>query len=71
MENVIVMNPKNGDILAMASYPDYDLNSPYTPNATLAKHMILFLVKKKVKLFIKCGQINQLQTHTNLVQYLR
>lgn len=35
--NVIVMNPKNGDILAMASYPDYDLNSPYTPNATLAK----------------------------------
>ena len=35
--NVIVMNPKNGDILAMASYPDYDLNSPYTPNATLAQ----------------------------------
>ncbi len=35
--NIIVMNPKNGDILAMASYPDYDLNSPYTPNSTLAK----------------------------------
>ena len=35
--NVIVMNPKNGDIIAMASYPDYDLNTPYTPNATLAK----------------------------------
>lgn len=35
--NVIVMNPKNGDILAMATYPDYDLNSPYTPNATLAQ----------------------------------
>ena len=35
--NVIVMNPKTGDILAMASYPDYDLNSPYTPNSTLAK----------------------------------
>ena len=30
------MNPKTGDILAMASYPDYDLNSPYTPNSTLA-----------------------------------
>ena len=27
--NVIVMNPKNGDILAMATYPGYDLNSPY------------------------------------------
>lgn len=35
--NVIVMNPKNGDILGMASYPDYDLNSPYTPNAKLAE----------------------------------
>ena len=35
--NIIVMNPKNGDILAMASYPNYDLNSPYTPNAYLAQ----------------------------------
>ena len=30
--NVIIMNPKNGDILAMATYPFYDLNSPYTIN---------------------------------------
>lgn len=35
--NVIVMDPKTGDILGMASYPDYDLNSPYTPNSTLAQ----------------------------------
>ncbi len=35
--NVIAMDPSTGDILAMASYPDYDLNSPYTPNSTLAK----------------------------------
>ncbi len=35
--NVIVMNPKTGDILAMSSYPDYDLNTPYTPNSTLAQ----------------------------------
>ena len=35
--NVIVMSPKTGDILAMASYPDYNLNEPYTPNETLAK----------------------------------
>ena len=27
--NIIVMNPKNGDILAMATYPDYNLNDPY------------------------------------------
>ena len=35
--NVIVINPKNGDILGMACYPDYNLNSPYTPNSTLAE----------------------------------
>lgn len=35
--NVIVMNPKNGNILGMACYPDYNLNSPYTPNSTLAE----------------------------------
>ena len=26
------MNPKNGDILAMATYPSYNLNEPYTIN---------------------------------------
>ena len=26
--NVIVMNPQNGNILAMATYPDYNLNDP-------------------------------------------
>ncbi len=29
--NVIIMNPNNGDILAMATYPDYNLNTPFTP----------------------------------------
>ena len=27
--NVVVMNPTNGDILAMATYPTYNLNKPY------------------------------------------
>ena len=27
--NIIVMNPQNGDILAMATYPDYNLNDPF------------------------------------------
>ena len=31
--SIIVMNPKNGDILALANYPDYDLNSPYQINS--------------------------------------
>ena len=33
--NVIIMNPNNGEILAMATYPDYDLNSPREPNEYL------------------------------------
>ena len=28
--NVIIINPNTGDILAMATYPDYNLNDPYT-----------------------------------------
>lgn len=32
---VIAMNPSTGDILAMASYPDYNLNSPSEPNESL------------------------------------
>ena len=35
--NAIVMDPTSGDILAMASYPDYNLNTPFTPNSTLQK----------------------------------
>ena len=35
--NCIVMNPKTGDILAMATYPNYDLNQPFTPNEYVAK----------------------------------
>ena len=29
--NIVVMNPQNGDILAMATYPSYNLNLPYEP----------------------------------------
>ena len=30
--NILIANPKTGDILAMAQYPNYDLNDPYTIN---------------------------------------
>ena len=30
--NILIANPKTGDILAMASYPNYDLNNPYQIN---------------------------------------
>lgn len=29
--NVIIMNPNTGDVLAMATYPNYNLNTPFTP----------------------------------------
>ena len=32
--NVIVMNPQNGEIMAMATYPDYNLNAPFVVEAT-------------------------------------
>ena len=35
--NVIVMNPSTGDVLAMATYPDYNLNTPYTINSNELK----------------------------------
>ena len=36
--NVIIMDPNTGDILAMATYPDYNLNTPFKPNETLSKN---------------------------------
>ena len=33
--NVIIENPTTGEILAMATYPDFNLNSPYEPNQTM------------------------------------
>lgn len=35
--NIIIMDPNTGDILAMASYPNYNLNDPFTPNEQLSK----------------------------------
>ena len=29
--NIVIMNPKTGDVLAMATYPSYNLNEPYEP----------------------------------------
>ncbi len=41
--NIVVMNPKNGDILAMATYPSYNLNSPYEPYTEELKESWEFL----------------------------
>ena len=36
--NIIMMDPTNGDILAMATYPDYNLNAPFEPNDSLKEN---------------------------------
>ena len=35
--NAIIMEPSTGNILAMASYPNYNLNSPFEPNTKESK----------------------------------
>ena len=30
--NIVIMNPKTGDVLAMATYPDFNLNTPFEPS---------------------------------------
>ncbi len=35
--NIVIMNPQNGDILAMAGYPDYNLNDPFAVDESLSK----------------------------------
>ena len=38
--NVIIMNPKNGEILAMAGYPNYNLNDPFMKNEEVTQSLI-------------------------------
>lgn len=54
--NVIIMNPNNGDILAMATYPDYNLNTPFTPTN---------MTEKQWKKLSSEQQSNTLQTIWN------
>ena len=52
--NVIVMNPQSGDILAMATYPNYDLNNPSSPenlNIPLEQWETIPAEEKSAKLY--------------------
>lgn len=45
---IIVMNPQNGEIYAMANYPTFDLNEPFTINdSELAKAWDTFTAEEK------------------------
>ena len=47
--NVIIMNPKNGEVLAMAGYPNYNLNDPFNSqqnsNSGYSKNEVLTTAK--------------------------
>ena len=49
----IVMNPKTGDILSMATYPDYDLNTPREPNEALSANWDEYTSTEKWDLLYK------------------
>ena len=49
----IVMDPSTGDILAIASYPDYDLNSPFTPNSYISENWDRLTTSEKSTLLQK------------------
>lgn len=69
--NIIIMNPKNGDILAMAGYPNYNLNSPYEPTTDdMKKCGILYHKQIKLKICKQCGEIKQYRILMNLDLHL-
>ena len=47
--NCIIMDPSNGHILAMASYPYYNLNDPYTPTSYYADNWDKLSKDEKLK----------------------
>ena len=50
--NIIIMNPNTGDILAMATYPSYDLNYPYEINNEQLKSLwdLMEITEKNIAL---------------------
>ena len=54
--NVIIMSPSTGDILAMATYPDYNLNTPFTPT---------YITTEEWNKLSSSDQSNQLQSIWN------
>lgn len=45
---VITMDPRNGQILGMASYPNYDLNDPYNTDDFLSAELALTMTESEI-----------------------
>lgn len=48
---VVIMDPRNGQVLGMASYPNYDLNKPYDVSHLLTEEEIEAMTDEEVGLF--------------------
>ena len=69
--NVIIMDPNTGDILAMATYPDYNLNSPYTPTHIDSKEWNKLSSEAQSNTYILYIRTEQFLTHMSLALYLK
>ena len=69
--NIVAMNPKTGDILAMATYPSYNLNEPYTINSEeLKNNWDNMKQKEKTKALQGMWRKKLFQIHMNPDLYL-
>lgn len=69
---IIVMNPQNGEVYAMANYPSFDLNDPFTiNNEELASIWGNMSEQEKMMHSIKCGEIQQSMILMNLEVHLK
>lgn len=69
--NVIIMDPNTGDILAMATYPDYNLNSPYTPTHIDSKEWNKLSSEAQSNTLYSLYKTEQFLTHMSLALYLK
>jgi len=68
---IVVMDPNNGDILAMTSKPDYDPNVPKEPiDDQLKAEWAIYQTKSFKKHGLICGEILRLMIFMNLAPHL-
>lgn len=60
--SVIVMDPQNGEILAMVNVPEFNLNDPFTLNT---EETAVLSAKEKQK------RLNQMWRNPSINEYLR
>lgn len=69
--NIVIMDPNNGDILAMAGYPTYNLNDPYVPmDSKVSANWDNLSKEEKTAEQQKMWRNKAISMHMSLVQHL-